>query len=593
MKARAMGSWLRDHWGAVGLVLCAVLMFLVVWPVGEFPLNDDWAYSRVVQHFVRTGKLVFFTGAYATQLFQLLWGSLFVWLFGFSHFVLRVSTLVLAVAGALAIYALARELRAAEGLAALAGFVFLANPIATQLSFTFMTDVPFGALYAIALWLYVRGLQRDDLRSLALGGLAAGGAILTRQPGVLVPLGAALSLLFLRRPWRRRLATAAAMLAFPALAVAADLALSQAVPTHLGVGFALHMPIIGVSQLPKRVFFDLAYAGLLTAPLGIGLLGARPGPDRLPRWTLAVGVAVAFVPGLILYSQRIAMPYLGNVISVHWSFGPGHLSAGSRAVILPAWVQAGLTALALLGAAALVASLLGLAGRLRDLRRGRALPARPPRPARRAAGRLRDLRRGRASQETQGRAAALACVLVVGGLEAAAVVAVKQHLDRYLLVLVPPAAAALVAAIPREQGRRAAWFGLPAAVLLLAFGLAVTSDCLRWSAARWAAAASVEATGVPADRIEGGYEWNGWHAPLPIQFHPLPTPPERQTPGWYWPWYVWWLFPHVRPPAYVISDSPLPGHDVIRTIPFSSAAGRAQRVYILRPRPGIIPPPDE
>jgi len=568
---RPTRTWLREHWGAVGLVLCAVLMFLVVWPVGEFPLNDDWAYSRVVQHFVRTGKLVFFTGAYATQLFQVLWGSLFVWLFGFSHFVLRVSTLVLAVAGALAVYALARELRAAEGLAALAGFVFLANPISTQLSFSFMTDVPFGALYAIALWLYVRGLQRDDLRSLVLGGLAAGGALLTRQPGVLVPLGAALSLLFLRRPWRRRLATAAAMLAFPALAVAADLAVSQAVPNQMGVGFALHMPIIGVSQLPERVFYDLAYAGLLTAPLGIALLSERPWPTGVPRWALLFGIGAAFGPGLILYSQQIAMPYLGNVISVHWSFGPGALSAGRRPVMLPAWVQAGLTALALLGAAAVVASFIGLAGRLRG--RGTA----PPQDE---------------GRRDPGRAAALACVLIIAGLQTIPLVAVDQHFDRYLLVLVPPAAAALVAAIPREHGRRAAWFGLPAAALLLAFGLAVTSDCHRWSAARWAAAAAVEAAGVPADRIEGGYEWDGWHAPLPIRYDPLPTP-EPRTAGWYWPRYVWWLFPHLRPPAYVISDSPLPGHDVIRAIPFSSAAGRDQLIYILRPVGGTIPTPDE
>jgi len=36
-----------------------LLVELFIWPTGEFPLNDDWSYSRSVEAYVNHGKIEF------------------------------------------------------------------------------------------------------------------------------------------------------------------------------------------------------------------------------------------------------------------------------------------------------------------------------------------------------------------------------------------------------------------------------------------------------------------------------------------------------------------------------------------------------
>src|SRR5262245_39140062 len=79
---------------------------VVVNPIGNFPLNDDWAYGFAVRNLVETGELRLSDWT-ATNLFaQVYWGAIFCFPFGFSFTALRLSTLSLGLIGVLATYGL-------------------------------------------------------------------------------------------------------------------------------------------------------------------------------------------------------------------------------------------------------------------------------------------------------------------------------------------------------------------------------------------------------------------------------------------------------------------------------------------------------
>src|SRR2546430_5874257 len=103
-------SAVRGAWIPLGcLLLAMVALFVLVPPGGEFATDDDWDYALTVQRLVETGRLQLSAWAQATLVFQIAWGGLFARLFGFSHTILRVSTLVLAALGVVSFYGLARQ----------------------------------------------------------------------------------------------------------------------------------------------------------------------------------------------------------------------------------------------------------------------------------------------------------------------------------------------------------------------------------------------------------------------------------------------------------------------------------------------------
>jgi hypothetical protein len=80
--------------------------------------------------------------------------------------------------------------------------------------------------------------------------------------------------------------------------------------------------------------------------------------------------------------------------------------------------------------------------------------------------------------------------------------------DRYLLPCLPAVLVALGWCVPAQTRlRRAA--AMAALVAMAAFSSTIAADYFRWNEARWAMASRVTSKGVPANRIQAGYEWNG------------------------------------------------------------------------------------
>jgi hypothetical protein len=162
----------------------------------DVPFHDDWTYAWSVEHFLKTGKLQVLDWSIHYPFAQILWGALFCLPFGFSFSALRVSTVVLAWLGALALYGTLRELGRARSESLIATLVLIANPVFFVLSLSFMTDVPFVSVSNIAFFFIVRGLSKKSSFELWLGCAFGVLAFFIRQIAIAIPGSVLLYVIF-------------------------------------------------------------------------------------------------------------------------------------------------------------------------------------------------------------------------------------------------------------------------------------------------------------------------------------------------------------------------------------------------------------
>lgn len=179
------------------MVLTAIWVFMVILvnPLGDFPMIDDWVYGLAVKSILEQGDFRLPSPASANVFAQAFWGALFCLPFGFSFTALRFSTLTLGLVGVLVTYALLREINATPKISLLGALLMVVNPIYFGLSHTFMTDVPFYAFWVLALYCLIYGLKRDTNFAVVMGILISYIALLIRQFGIILSLGFAVSYL--------------------------------------------------------------------------------------------------------------------------------------------------------------------------------------------------------------------------------------------------------------------------------------------------------------------------------------------------------------------------------------------------------------
>ncbi|MDY6949148.1 MAG: glycosyltransferase family 39 protein, partial [Pseudomonadota bacterium] len=173
-----------------------VLLIIAVWwggvvlvnPVGEFPLFDDWAFSRTVEHLLNTGEYDPLNWGWMTLVTNALWGALFCLPQGFSFTALRISTLVAATLGLVGVYILFRDLQQPRSIVAIAVALTGFNPYFFSLSHSFMTEALFTALLVWTSILLLRALRTGSYVHLAIGAVLGLAATLSRQLAVCVPL---------------------------------------------------------------------------------------------------------------------------------------------------------------------------------------------------------------------------------------------------------------------------------------------------------------------------------------------------------------------------------------------------------------------
>jgi len=204
--SHAMGQNIGDYgageqttlYGAIRSLAAPFLVLATVWlatialvnPVGEFMINDDWSFVRLLQSLLWHGELAA-TGwgrGGPAAIAHILWGGLFTAVGGFSLTTLRLSVLFLGVLGSFSFLVLLRLCGASPWVALLGTLTLVLNPLFLSQCFTFMTDITFASLIVFSLLFLHLGEQRGRKLLIAVGLLFGLAAILTRQIGIVIPV---------------------------------------------------------------------------------------------------------------------------------------------------------------------------------------------------------------------------------------------------------------------------------------------------------------------------------------------------------------------------------------------------------------------
>lgn len=550
---------------AAPLLAIQALTVVLVWPSGDFPLNDDWVYAKMLHTLVDEGRYEIhpYTQAYALP--QLLLAAPVAAAFGFSFSLLRVVTLVIALLAAWGTALCGRALGLPRAAAIACGALLLCNPLFMNLSYTYMTDVPFMTSVAFACLCYLRSLRDGAWQWVLLGTLLSIAAFFSRQFGILVPLAfVATHVLFFRAARGRITAAAACALAIPwAFTLLATglvhakrgrlFLASQTLPGYLEPAT---LGVIGVVLLSVALTL-----GLLLLPLAAGLAwpasqrkARRP---RIARW-VSWGTALALL--MLLIRDPRPLPRLPNMLR---NLGVGPLLLRDIYDMHDPWSPQSLGPVGLwivtLCAVAAAAICAGAAWRA---------CARKRRPRSIRLARIGALRYRRMQNLFL---LVLAALLVLAPLNPKALV----YYDRYLIPALIPLALVVARSLPPPW--RVSLFRPVAftCTLFFAFSIVCLHDYMAWNRARWQAIERLRTEFHAKDtQIDAGYEFNGMYTSEAFMeksgaqsFH------IQGDKGWW-----------VMGTGFRVAMSPLEGYRVIGEVSFQSWLGGAQAPILILER---------
>jgi hypothetical protein len=455
-------------WAAPAAIL---VLALLIRPVGEFPVLDDFDYVATVRDFLRTGEIRLSDWPSMTLIGQVYWGAAFSTVLGDTFLSLRISTLVLHAIGCLAAYLWLRDRGVSQWTSAFAAVAVATSPETLYFACSFMTDTPGLSMTLIVLLVSARSLNSNSLAMSLLAGSVAAVAFLFRQTAV-IPMLAAILVESFRRRGRNVVA-----LMIPTLIVAVAhryWLLRHGVPHHVAIPMINLNVLTDPTDILNRTLRIVATIGLYIMPASLLLLN-RSNPqlrDRFGRW-LAGGAAIAAVAAALTSSSFI--PYDNATV---FDFGIGADMSFDRSYVLdgPSLLigSCRISVFRVVATAAAIISLANAASSLRGMRQ-RVDPA------------IWHLR------------------LSVLGSVAFAMISGSFY-ERYLIPAWSLAILGLAAFAPRPT--KLAWSVL---LLIAAWGVIGAEDYFRRFGTAWKAAEELRTANVPATSIDAGMEFAGWH----------------------------------------------------------------------------------
>lgn len=543
---------------------------LAVWfvdPSGAFMINDDWCYVKCLEAFQKDGRLiqVGWGDGGPALITHLFWGDFFSRVFGFSPTTLRISTVIMGAAGTVSLLMLLLMLRVPAGLALLGTLTLMFNPLFFSQSFTFMTDVTFTSLAAMSMLFLCLGMDRSRTGLIILGLLFALSAILTRQLGIVLPLGfmgASLMRRKIERPNRSKLIILTLLLTFVPWLLVEYLFLVTGGPSILdfqGIDRILNDPgEKGLLDYPvlllKQFFYNgLCYGALLVLPVLVfripAVFKSRGKRAILIILTLTF---LLFEAALLLGLIDPPTPFYRNVI-INFGIGPlllkdTYILQMERLSQLPKPVYF------LFVYGALVCGLVVL---------------------QRAVQYFKSIYRQHPSLPFPAAfslfcAVAYLCIITLSGYH-----------DRYLiplclfLIIWTLTDRPFMPHTPSRSSKVLAWTLL---VLMAAFSTTATRDFMVTKRhVKMAQDFAVNTLKVDPCDMDGGFEFNGYHC----------SRKDFSAKGEF----SWWW---VDRETFVVTLGPLPGHETVRVFPFDRYLGKDGAVHLLRPHPeGSAPAANE
>ena len=513
--------------------------FLVVRPLTNGPVVDSWIYLRAVKN-LRAGVLALPGFTAALPFAQIVYGTLWSFLFGLNYVSLDCSVAVLGVAGAMLFYGLARRCNAGREGAMLATSLLIANPCYLFLSFSFMTDVPFVTALIAGHLLFAMAQQGRVGRRLWISALLLMVAFLVRPFALAAMVGSAGTLLLAHRPGRKWPGLVLPFAAAAALSGLVWLWLTALRPApwmlDLRAGKLNYLYLV-----PVRVYFTdallapLLYLGLVLSPLALPRLFSL-------RWRLglaiAAGLAAVAIPTLLTDPGANSIPELSccglwsNVL-VLW--GPLRF----------VWTDQALRV------AVLALSILGTAGV------------------------------ALAALEVSASSLGFVAVMISAAAYWGGIIPLWLFNDRYYLVMVP-AGCLLLAVAPPPPGLAARTASLALLALLGGCAIAGVYEQQRGLRAVIAARDTLIRQGVARSAIDAGYPLNGndlYRDPQPGQRETFET--EAGIP----------LITSLELKEYTIAAAPISGTAIIKRIEWPGVWGLGRRqLYLLKIAAGAQSP---
>jgi tetratricopeptide (TPR) repeat protein len=555
----------KAHYKNIGvLLITGLLMVLIVNPIGNFPLSDDWVYARPVLSLTSNGTFMI-GGTTAIAIGQILLGALFCLPFGFSFTALRIMVIILGLAGILIFYFLVNRFTNNKKTALLSALLLLVNPIFFSLSNTFMTDVPFLAFTLFALYYFSKAIDSPQLKYLVPALIFSILATLIRQFGLIIPIAYALTRIVKNKP---SLASMAKYF-LPALGVAVSLLLAiwwlkqkgSGTPVFTKGGsltsFLSKPDEIGL-KIFKRISCMLYYCGISLLPL-LCFSGYNSFKSFSARQKTLAGIFIAFcIPFLLagwgsfpvygglgdmVEGVSIGPKTLSDVYVKHIQINnPSNISSAMRNIF---------SVMGLIGAILLLLTMAGLFMRLLE-------------------------------QKEKGDLKApyfqlIFLLLFITGYTF--LICVQDlFIDRYLLPFLPVILIGVVSSVQKSWQLKPAMlaFSLLFIGITALFSSLGTHDYLQWNRARWEAKDYLtDVLKVQPYQIDGGMEYNGWVFETLFQ--------KKEDPN---PWF--------NDNDWMITYGAVPGFYVIKKIPYTNYIPYEERdIYILEDSSGNgYTPPD-
>jgi hypothetical protein len=513
-----------------------LIIILIINPIGEFPLIDDWQYSRMVSQ--RLGFDIHLpTPPTASPAFaSTLWGMLWVYIFGFSHTILRISTLTISWIALLYYYHWLKLLNIKSIYALIAVILLIINPFWLQLSFSFMTDVPFAAFAIISLHTFTSYLlnnQNSISFIIALFFLIA--ATLTRQLGIAVAIGYAIAVI--TGVLQRKIPTY-------------HLILAAVVCTAVVIALKIHdYWLASLGNLPETynefsnklwdkllnphfslVIWMLNYALRAGVYWGVWLLPVAIWIAFQHKYSFIIGISFSIISILVMYYFQkydflnVGLTFIGSGLGP-LTLKDTFLQPLPIQFTFPLFFHISLSVTGVFSIA--VISFFIIINILKDSNK-----------------------------------LYLSIFYIVVLAAYTSAICVTGYFDRHLLlgyILIIPILI-LIINVYNKKHTIAHWqYAIIIAFSVLGyFGIAATHDYLSWQRARYQAVSDLLTAGIKIDEIDCGFECNAWYNWSSYQFSP-----ERTDMSWYW----------VTDDRWALSFTELKGYRLIAIYPFQSWMG--------------------
>lgn len=283
---------------------------LIINPIGNFALNDEWLYAKMVFDFNQYHSLDTSKWGYTSMLTHLLYGHLVVSVFGCSYVILHLSTLPLALAGIICYYYLLRDFVVKNSISAfLLSLLVLANPLYLSLSNSFMTDIPFISTLIIALYFYLKYKTSNTHLFLGISMLFCVWSILIRQLGFAFVLGIFVSEILIdkRKIWSGLILMLTALLSLWAFEYWLSFKHQSNGYSYLyfGNGSRLNSEVITstIINFSKRWVHYISFTGFVLAPLLITKLFFLVKRNELFKHKLVLALTIVlYIP--VLWSMQ-------------------------------------------------------------------------------------------------------------------------------------------------------------------------------------------------------------------------------------------------------------------------------------------------